>query len=125
MKFLEGREVGCFHPEKVFHGSGHVVAFPHLGSGCHGLFEGLLVFLLMLRKADSDKCDEAGADRFAIDDGSISPDNVSALEILDPAQASGRRQADLIGKVGIADPAISLEYSQYSTVDLIDFRHSL
>lgn len=125
VKGLVGGDVGTFHAQQVFDGSGDVVTFAHLGCVGHCALERLLAGLGMLVQTDANIGDEPGAKLGAVQHGAIAGDDAMSFQILHPAQTCRWGQTDALCQCDIADPPITAKFTQYSLTYVVQIRHLL
>lgn len=116
------RQIPGLHTQKIFVGTGDVVALTDLRRLDDGLFEGLLRLLRVAGQAHSYVGAEAIAEGRLIQDSSIALDDSVSLQILNPSQAGGWGQADAVGQLGVGNATVFCQFTQYFSIYCIHHR---
>lgn len=113
------RGVGDDHPEQIIRIAGHQIAFHDLRAVLDAFFKFGEFFLGLFFDRDLDKNIIGQFGGVLRHNRHITINDIAVFKRLDPPQAGRRRQADLIRKIIVADPAIPLQDFQNGMINSV------
>jgi hypothetical protein len=108
-KLLVGRDIGAYDLEDEIAGTGNVVALDHLADVVDGLDKFIDILFVVAFERDHYKSAHTKTYTPRIDHSMVAFDHARRFELVYPFQRGGRRQADLLGQLGIGDVGIGLK----------------
>ena len=125
MKRLIAGQIAGLDPQQILKRASDIMAFHHFGGAVHRGLEPRLRGFGMFRQADRHIDHIGPACLRRIKPRPITPDHAPPLQILDPAQAGARRQADPVSQIKVALLGIARQFAQYFGGDGVNIGHGL